>query len=125
MITVVLTYRLSMAFPADERLGLSAQMRRAAVSVPANIAEGQARTSPRAFIHYIAVALGSLAELDTHLDVAIRLQYISAEAAGELQGAIESGRRLLFGLRRAQRRRLALSLGGSTAVLLLALRLFA
>jgi four helix bundle protein len=125
MIAVVLTYRLSMAFPADERFGLSAQMRRAAVLVPSNIAEGQARKSPRAFIHYIGVALGSLAELDTQLDVAIRLQYISAEAAGELQGAIESGRRLLFGLRRAQKRRLALSLGGSTAVLLLALRLFA
>jgi four helix bundle protein len=82
MIAVVLTYRLSMAFPADERFGLSAQMRRAAVSVPSNIAEGQARKSPRAFIHYIGVALGSLAELDTQLDVAIRLQYISAEAAG-------------------------------------------
>jgi four helix bundle protein len=58
-------YGLSRQFPADERFGLVAQIRRAAISVPSNIAEGQARKSTREFIQFISLAEGSLAEVDT------------------------------------------------------------
>ncbi|HEX5474021.1 MAG TPA: four helix bundle protein [Vicinamibacterales bacterium] len=112
----LLTYRLTAAFPVDERYGLTAQMRRAAVSAPSNLAEGQARRSPKSVLHFIAIALGSLAELDTQLEIAIRLAYVTVEAAGPLQAAITSSRRLAFGLRRSQRRRMGLAVA-SPAVL--------
>ena len=58
-------YVLSQQFPKDELYGLTSQMRCAAVSIPANIAEGHARDSTREYLHYISIALGSLAELET------------------------------------------------------------
>jgi len=122
MDAVLETYKLSAEFPRTETYGLTSQMRRAAVSVPSNIAEGQARTF-RAAINHIGIALGSLAELDTQLEVALRLAYVSPGRAAELQKLIVSGRRLLHGLRRAKRRNLALSLGTPTCVLLLIIRL--
>lgn len=76
MEAVLETYRLSAEFPKSETYGLTSQMRRAAVSVPSNIAEGQARTF-RAGINHLSIALGSLAELDTQLEVALRLAYVS------------------------------------------------
>lgn len=80
MDAVTETYKLSADFPSTETYGLMSQMRRAAVSVPSNIAEGQARKF-RAAINHLSIALGSLAELDTQLEVAIRLAYVSSTQA--------------------------------------------
>ncbi len=124
MDAVLETYRLSAGFPRTETYGLTAQMRRAAVSGPSNIAEGQAR-QPRAGINYLSIALGSFAELDTQLEVAVRLAYVSRDQAADLQALLNSSRRLLHGLRRAKRRYLVVSVGGPAALLLLALRLLA
>jgi len=68
-------YSLTRAFPDDERFGLIAQMRRAAVSVPSNIAEGQARQGRKEFVQFLSHAAGSLAELDTQLTLAVDLGY--------------------------------------------------
>ncbi len=73
-----LVYQLTKGLPADERFGLISQMRRAAVSVPANIAEGQARHTTGEFIQFISHAEGSLAELDTHLVLAVEFRYCKA-----------------------------------------------
>ena len=68
-------YRLTASFPGNEQFGLTSQMRRAAVSVPSNIAEGSARNGTRELIHFLGMATGSLAELDTQLELAVRLGY--------------------------------------------------
>jgi four helix bundle protein len=120
---VLETYQLSADFPRTETYGLISQMRRAAVSVPSNIAEGQARKF-RAAINHLNIALGSIAELDTQLEVAVRLTYVSRDQASDLQKLIVSGRRLVHGLRRAKRLHLAASLGGPAALMLLTIRLF-
>jgi four helix bundle protein len=123
MEAVLKTYDVTAEFPALERYGLSSQMRRAAVSVPSNISEGQAR-SGRASLNHVAIALGSLAELDTQLEVAVRLTYVSLARTADLRNLIGSDRRLLYGLRRAKRANLALTASGPACVILLALRLF-
>ena len=117
------TYKVSADFPRTETYGLSAQMRRAAVWVPSNVAEGQARKL-RAGLNHLNIALGSFAELDTQLELAVRLTSLSRAQAETLQKLIDSGRRLLHGLRRAKRRHLALSLGAPVGLLLLTIRLF-
>ena len=66
-------YRLTDSFPKREVYGLTDQIRRAAVSVPSNIAEGQAHHNNREFVHFLRHSLGSLAELETHLNIAERL----------------------------------------------------
>lgn len=81
-------YRLTKTFPPDERYGLAMQVRRAAVSIPSNIAEGQARRGTQEFVHFLGLASGSAAELETQLLLAIDLGYIqradAAKAVGEL-----------------------------------------
>jgi four helix bundle protein len=72
-------YRVTARFPKSELFALSSQMRRAAVSIPSNIAEGRARDSTREFLHFLAISRGSLAELDTQLELAIRLDYTDSE----------------------------------------------
>ena len=68
-------YQLTKGFPGDEKFGLVSQMRRAAVSVPSNLAEGQARRTTGEFIQFISHAEGSIAELDTQLIIAVELSY--------------------------------------------------
>jgi four helix bundle protein len=70
-----LVYRCTARFPRSEVFGLSAQMRRSAVSIPSNIPEGRARNSSREFLHFLSISRGSLAELETQLELAIRLDY--------------------------------------------------
>lgn len=94
-----MVYRLSAAFPPDERFGLVSQMRRAAVSVPSNIAEGQARRGKREFAQFLSHAEGSLAELDTQLVLAVELAYCSHAQAGPLQSAIVELQKMISGLR--------------------------
>jgi four helix bundle protein len=95
-----LVYQLTKNFPSEEKFGLVAQMRRAAVSIPSNIAEGQARHTTGEFIQFISHAEGSVAELDTPLILSIELKFcrdVGAEAAFEL---IAELRRMLNVLRR-------------------------
>ena len=73
---VCLIYEVTKAFPKDELYGLTNQIRRAAVSVPSNIAEGQARKSTAEFKNFLSVARGSLAEVETQLIIASRLNYL-------------------------------------------------
>ena len=76
---VIETYRLCALLPKTEIYGLSDQMRRAAVSIPSNIAEGQARNSEKDFIHFLYIAQGSRAELETQVEICVRLNYFSKE----------------------------------------------
>jgi four helix bundle protein len=91
-------YSLTRGFPQDERFGLTAQIRRAAVSVPSNIAEGQARRTTKEFIQYLYVAKGSLAELDTQLTLSHLLGYLEEEAYNNWLEQIDVLQRMLFNL---------------------------
>ncbi len=109
MVDVV--YTVSAGFPPDERFGLTSQIRRAAVSVPSNIAEGQAYGLIRGCLHYFRIALGSLAEIDTQLEIAIRRNFTTRARCEELERLLTSSKRLTSALRRAKAVRLGVSLG--------------
>jgi four helix bundle protein len=94
-------YRISQSFPKHEIYGLSSQMRRAAVSVPANVAEGHIRKHTKAFLNHLSIALGSLAELQTELEIAVRLGYVSSEQASALDQQGSALARQLHSLRNA------------------------
>lgn len=87
-------YRMTKELPKEELYGLASQMRRAAVSVPSNIAEGHARTGTREFLHHLSIAQGSLAEVETHVEIARRLGYIT----GSRQTLLSEIGRLINGL---------------------------
>src|SRR5579863_8707943 len=72
-------YRCTARFPKAELFCLTSQMRRAAVSIPSNIAEGRARNSSREFLYFLSISRGSLAELETQLELAIRLDYADSD----------------------------------------------
>ena len=93
---VVEVYKLLEQFPVKEQYALSSQVRRSAVSVPSNIAEGCARKSEKETIHFLSISLGSLAELETQLLIAQRLSYIKTEE--ELFKRITKIKQLLLGL---------------------------
>jgi four helix bundle protein len=76
-------YRCTSAFPRDELYGLTLQMRRCAISVPSNIAEGAGRGGSKEFLHYLAIARGSLSELETQVVIAKELGYLDDVAAIE------------------------------------------
>jgi four helix bundle protein len=79
MTLVEVLYRESQAFPKQEMFGLAAQIRRAAVSIPSNIAEGAARNTPGELCQFLGIACGSLAELETQVELCVRLGYLSSE----------------------------------------------
>ena len=95
-----LIYMVTGQFPTEERLGLVSQMRRAAVSIPSNIAEGPARHTTTEFIQSISHAEGSLAELNTQLILATELRFCSVNEIGRASELLENLRRMLNGLRR-------------------------
>jgi four helix bundle protein len=97
---VKLVYELTRTFPPDERFGLVSQMRRAAVSVPSNLAEGQARHTTGEFIQFVSHAEGSVAELDTQLIIAVELGYCSDDSASGAFALLNELRRMLNALRR-------------------------
>ncbi|MCZ7646932.1 MAG: four helix bundle protein [Planctomycetota bacterium] len=94
-------YRLSAQFPESERFGLSAQLRRSALSIPSNIAEGQARATVADFKRMLYIARGSLAEAETQLLIAVRLEYIGRNALKPVWRQAQTVGRLLNGLLRA------------------------
>jgi four helix bundle protein len=96
---VLKLYPLTATLPADERFGLVSQLRRAAVSVPTNIAEGSKRQSKADFAHFLNIAEGSLAETEYLLMLARDLGYLSAETAVPLLAEIDEIARMLYTLR--------------------------
>ena len=97
----VRTYKLTGRFPTDERYGLTSQMRRAAASIPANIAEGHARRSTGEYLQFLGIARGSLAELETFLTLSERLGLIGSEISdGLLENCAEISK-MLAGLVRS------------------------
>ena len=118
MIVVEQTYELTKNFPNEERYGLTAQMRRASVSIPSNIAEGQGRRLVKSSLYFINVAIGSSAELDTQLELARRLRLVTIAAAMELQNSLDRVRQLLHGMRRERQERLAKTAGVAGAAVL-------
>jgi four helix bundle protein len=95
-------YVLSRGFPEEEMFGLTVQMRRAAVSIPSNIAEGAARTGIREFGQFLNIARGSLSELETQLLIASDLAYI--KPTDSIFNLVDRVSRLLTGLHKAVRR---------------------
>jgi four helix bundle protein len=94
------TYRLTAEFPGGEKFGLVAQMRRAAISIPSNIAEGQARHTTGEFIQFISHAEGSTAELETQVILSIELGFAEAKNTKAAFSLLDDIRRMLNGLRR-------------------------
>ncbi|HET7710909.1 MAG TPA: four helix bundle protein [Thermoanaerobaculia bacterium] len=93
-------YLLTDRFPTEEKFGLTAQIRRAAVSVPSNIAEGQARHTTREFIRFVSNAEGSIAELDTQLRIAAELDYCTKDDVAPIVEELTQLRKMLNALRR-------------------------
>ena len=92
-------YRVTRNFPKDERFGLISQLRRAAVSVPSNLAEGYARNSRNELHHFVGQARGSLSEVETQLELSRRLGYLQADIASTLLEKVAEVARILTGLR--------------------------
>src|SRR5215208_5305920 len=91
-------YRLTRTFPADERFGLTSQLRRASVSIPSNIGEGWRRKKRKPYAYFLEVALGSQAEIDVQLEIAKRLSFCSAGDHERLQARVDEIGRMLNGL---------------------------
>ncbi|MCE5302633.1 MAG: four helix bundle protein [Planctomycetaceae bacterium] len=92
------TYQLTRTFPKHELYGLCNQMQRAAVSIPANIAEGHARSSTKEFLHHLSIARGSLAELETLLVISQELEYCQPTAVAEMFQSCDHISRMIAGL---------------------------
>ncbi len=99
-------YRTTRGFPKEEMFGLTSQIRRAAVSIPANIAEGQGRYYTKEFLKHISVARGSLKELETHLILSQRIGLLEAAPLDALLCLTDEISRMISGLRKALERRL-------------------
>ena len=97
-----MVYHVTARFPREESYGLTAQIRKAASSIPSNIAEGSARNSPREFHHFLGVAAGSLAEVETQLELAAKLDYMKPNR--EIAQQAQKVGMLLEGLRRSCKR---------------------
>jgi four helix bundle protein len=95
---VVKIYHITKGFPKEELYGLTSQIRRAAVSVPANISEGSARNYSKEFIRFLRIAQGSLSEFETLLQISSRLNYINEEMFKSVQGRIFKVNAQLSGL---------------------------
>ncbi len=98
MVLVNRTYLITKGFPEHERFGLTSQLRRAAVSVPSNIAEGAARQTTRAFANHVSIALGSHAEMETCYDIALRLGFAARVDIEELYPLLNRVGKQLHGL---------------------------
>jgi four helix bundle protein len=102
---VVMCYRVTERFPSSEQFGLTFQVRKSAVSIPSNIAEGYQRRSTGAYLQHLSIASGSQGELGTQLEIARRLGYLPVSAASATSEANEEVGRLLYGLSEGVRRK--------------------
>ncbi|MBN8481015.1 MAG: four helix bundle protein [Xanthomonadales bacterium] len=100
-------YAATSRFPADEKFGLVSQLRRAAVSIPSALAEGHERASTREYSHYVSIAKGSLAEVETQVLIAQRLGYMESTTVDRLLSRCDEQGRLLRGLRKSLDNKLA------------------
>ena len=99
-------YKISRQFPQSEIYGLTSQIRRAAVSIPANIAEGHGRRNLGDYVHHLSIANGSLKELETHLIIATRLKYIADnQIIPTMEACAEVGRMLSVLIQKLQQKR--------------------
>jgi four helix bundle protein len=98
-------YEATRSFPSEERFGLTSQLRRCAVSVPSNIAEGNARESTKDYLRHLSIASGSLAELETQLIIASQLGFLTPLAVEKLQSMCDEESRMLRSLQQALRRK--------------------
>ena len=95
---VVAVYEATESFPKEEKFGLTSQLRRAAVSIPANIAEGAGRKSAKEFGYFLSNAQGSASEVETELLIAYRLRFLAEERFLQLQSSLDEIGRMLTGL---------------------------
>ena len=91
-------YRVSKRFPREELFGLTAQIRKASVSIPSNIGEGKRRKRDRAFLHHLDIALGSQGEVDVQLEIALRIGYLPKSEYNRIQRIVDEVGRMLHGL---------------------------
>ena len=91
-------YAITKQFPSEEKFGLTNQIRRAAVSIPSNIAEGATRNSNKEYIQFLYVSLGSVSELETQFIIALNLKYLSEEDFESFTKQIETVSKLIMGL---------------------------
>lgn len=91
-------YKVSASFPREEMYGLTSQLRRSAISVPSNIAEGSQRNSSKEFIQFLAIAYSSLAEVETQLEISFRQKYLKKEQLDKLFNLTSEVGRMLNGL---------------------------
>lgn len=96
-------YKITKTFPDQERFGLTNQMRRAAVSIPSNVAEGAARQTSKEFIQYLYISQGSLSELDTHVEIANQLGWLTEEDERGLENTMNRLDKMLSGLIKHQK----------------------
>ena len=118
MTLVESVYRISRLLPDTERYGLIAQMQRSAVSIPSNIAEGQARGTVKFGLHFLSISIGSSAELATLVELVRRLRYLTPEKTRDVDAELERLQQLLYGMRREHLRRLTIGAVTVTSLLL-------
>lgn len=94
-------YQATKSFPKSEIYGLTSQMRRAAISVPSNLAEGAARKGTKEFKQFLNIAQGSISELDTQIELALMLDYIDATIYDDFMEKLSTISKMLFGLSRS------------------------
>ena len=104
-------YRLTAGYPAEERFGLVSQMRRAAVSIPSNLAEGAARDSSNEFRNFLSIARSSLSELDTQLDLSQELGFITPKSRSEIDCLLTRIDKMLYALHQLKKSTVAAKLG--------------
>jgi four helix bundle protein len=115
----VLSYELAKRLPASERFELSAQIRSAATSIPSNVAEGQATGKTGRFLYHTSIALGSLGELDTELELARQLGMLTEQDLMRVADQLARTGQLLHGLRRSLRNKLLSNVGTCLALFLI------
>jgi carbamoyl-phosphate synthase large subunit len=115
MLVARVAHTIALKFPAVQTFALGAQVRRSATSIPSNVAEGHAHRGVRTYLRHIRIALGSLAELDTQLELAVQLELIAQTDLDGIASELERCGQLLHGLERALARR---SLGTGSAVVI-------
>lgn len=102
---VLLIYRITSSYPKSEVYSLVDQMRRAAISVPANVIEGYSKESPAEYARFLTISIGSLAELEFFIEISLDLKYLDSDNSSKVNDLTYEVKRLLYGCRKAARLR--------------------